>query len=169
MGRLPRNTANITREQKMKNFTAVIILLLAGSGQAQFNFTLGQLLGAVSRPRTSNNNDQQNTNNPLQDLIGQILDNTEVSIGQDGIKLKAGTTSACPPLLGVAPPPGCDKTFVEGDIPCWDDTDCPSPGTCQNNICDLYVSSGCSQDTPCKSAAAPLSYTSPISSQSTRI
>merc|ERR1711923_270484 len=99
MSRHHRNTANITREQKMKNFTAAIILLLAGSGQAQ----------KVS--------------------IGSA------AAGPDGIKLKAGTTSACPPLPGVKPPPGCNMRFAEGLIPCGDDTDCPSPGTCQNDIC----------------------------------
>merc|ERR1719297_128686 len=37
-------------------------------------------------------------------------------------------TEACPPPIGVDPPPGCDKTFVEdvnGTIPCKDDLDCP--------------------------------------------
>ena len=35
---------------------------------------------------------------------------------------------ACPPPLGIDPPPGCNKTFVEdvnGTIPCKDDLDWP--------------------------------------------
>ena len=47
------------------------------------------------------------------------------------------STPACPPLPGEPAPPGCNKRFVEdsADIPCWDDTDCPSSGICGNNVC----------------------------------
>ena len=51
-----------------------------------------------------------------------------------------GPVSSCPPLLGDPAPPGCDKTFADDEgIPCWDDTDCPSPGTCRNNVCNFLV------------------------------
>merc|ERR1712154_509865 len=173
MSRHHRNTANITREQKMKNFTAAIILLLAGSGWAtpQFRLNLGQLFG----PPPSTDNNQQNTNDPLQDLFRKILNNTEVSIGRDGIKLSAGTTEACPPLLDVTPPPGCNMRFDEGDIPCWDDTDCPSPGTCKNEICDLYIPAqvpahcNCPNCPQCAAVGMYISYSSPISGQSEKI
>jgi len=205
MSRHHRNTANITREQKMKNFTAAIILLLAGSGQAQFNFKLGQLFGqpAASTPSfssptrgqtTHTNSDDSETTCPpqrpcrsgsecsrprcnrkgmcwckQQDLFSQILNNTEVSIGSaaagpDGIKLN-GTTSACPPLPGVKPPPGCNKRFADGVIPCWDDTDCPLrlqglPGVnrCQHNICNFPGSPG---HTDFVSRGDSISYISP--------
>ena len=50
-----------------------------------------------------------------------------------------GPASACPPLLGDPAPPGCNKTFAEdGNIPCWDNTDCPDPGTCQNELCNFW-------------------------------
>ena len=53
---------------------------------------------------------------------------------------KCSPASACPPLVGDPAPPGCNKTFADdGDIPCWDDTDCPNPRTCQNNICNLFI------------------------------
>merc|ERR1719219_1695422 len=54
--------------------------------------------------------------------------------------VKCSAASACPPLVGDPAPPGCNKTFIQEsdeDIPCWDDTDCPSPGTCEDNICNL--------------------------------
>merc|ERR1711874_957086 len=54
-----------------------------------------------------------------------------------------GPVLACPPLLGDPAPPGCNKTFADDEgIPCWDDTDCPSPGTCRNNVCNFWVSGG---------------------------
>ena len=94
-----------------------------------------------------NNNNQENTNNPFQaagSLFGgaleEILANTDVRIGPDGIRVEVNQDSACPPLLGDPAPPGCDKTFADdGGIPCWDDTDCPSPGTCRNNVCNFLV------------------------------
>merc|ERR1712072_1212253 len=84
-----------------------------------------------------------------------------------GIKVEVNQVSACPPLLGDPTPPGCDKTFVKdsGDISCWDDTDCPEPGTCQNNLCNFWVN-----DYDCDSCFAGgdiISFTSPISGQST--
>jgi len=92
---------------------------------------LGQLFGGLT-----NNNNQENTNSPL----WQILDNTAVRIGPGGIKVEVNQDSACPPLLGDPAPPGCDKTFADdGNIPCWDDTDCPNPGTCQNKLCNFWV------------------------------
>ena len=52
----------------------------------------------------------------------------------------AGPVLACPPLLGDPAPPGCDKTFAnDGDIPCWDETDCPENSPCSDNWCTLYV------------------------------
>merc|ERR1711953_402204 len=117
------------RQQNMKIFTAGIILLFGG----------------VTVPRNNNNQENTNANNPLQaagSLFGgaleEILANTDVRIGPDGIK-EVNQESACPPLLGEPAPPGCNKTFVqESDgIPCTDDTDCPDPndishftGTC---------------------------------------
>merc|ERR1712203_1116273 len=137
------------RQQNMKIFTAGIILLLAGSGRAtpQFKFNLGGLFGGVTVPRNNNNQENTNTNDPLQaagSLFGgaleEILTNTDVRIGPDGIKVEVNQAPACPPLLGDPAPPGCNKTFADdGDIPCWDDTDCPNPRTCQNNICSLFV------------------------------
>merc|ERR1712183_1187673 len=103
-----------------KKLRAGIILLLAGSGWAtpQFELNLGQLFGGFT-----NNNNQQNTNNPL----WQILNNTAVRIGPGGIKVEVNQNSACPPLLGDPAPLGCDKTFADdGNIPCWNDTDCPT-------------------------------------------
>ena len=51
-----------------------------------------------------------------------------------------GQVPACPPLLGDPAPPGCDKTFADDEgIPCWDNTDCPDPGTCQNELCNFWV------------------------------
>ena len=90
-----------------------------------------------------NNNNQENTNNPFQaagSLFGgaleEILANTDVRIGPDGIRVEVNQDSACPPLLGDPAPPGCDKTFADdGDIPCWDDTDCPVGGRCDSGIC----------------------------------
>ena len=107
-----------------------------------------------------NNNNQENTNNPFQaagSLFGgaleEILANTDVRIGPDGIKVEVNQDSACPPLLGERAPPGCDKTFADdGNIPCWDDTDCPSPGTCENNFCNFYVPS---DNTDCPQPPAP--------------
>ena len=61
----------------------------------------------------------------------------------DSASTSTEPVSACPPLLGDPAPPGCDKTFAgDGDIPCWDDTDCPSPGTCLDDVCNLYVLPG---------------------------
>merc|ERR1711953_890634 len=76
------------RQQNMKIFTAGIILLLTGSGWAtpQFKFNLGGLFGGVTVPRNNNNQENTNTNNPLQaagTLFGgalkEILTNTDVS------------------------------------------------------------------------------------------
>merc|ERR1711874_823650 len=90
-----------------------------------------------------------------------------------------GPVSACPPLLGDPAPPGCNKTFADDEgIPCWDDTDCPSRGTCVDNVCNLWVYGGGGTGSyggdnyygialpSVYSAAFTVSYTSPISGQS---
>ena len=116
-----------------------------------------------------NNNNQENTNNPFQaagSLFGgaleEILANTDVRIGPDGIKVEVNQDSACPPLLGERAPPGCDKTFADdGNIPCSDDTDCPSPGTCEAYLCNLYVppENMCGKKKRCASLGHTISYT----------
>jgi len=157
-------TSTQHRQQNMKIFTAGIILLLTGSGWAtpQFKFNLGGLFGGVTVPRNNNNQENTNANNPLQaagSLFGgaleEILANTDVSNNNNNqentntnnpLRLLGGALEeildsvACPPLLGDPAPPGCSDTFVDdGDIPCWNDTDCPSPGTCLDDVCNLYV------------------------------
>jgi len=171
----------------MKIFTAGIILLLTGSGWAtpQFKFNLGGLFGGVTVPRNNNNQENTNANNPLQaagSLFGgaleEILANTDVRIGPDGIRVEVNQAPACPPLLGDPAPPGCNKTFVqESDgIPCTDDTDCPDPndishftGTCwvwgddTMGVCQQIVS----DPIHAWSGSNPRN-TSPISGQSTQ-
>merc|ERR1711974_278576 len=98
---------------------------------------------------------------------------------------------------GDPAPPGCNKTFVDdGGIPCWDNTDCPDPGTCQNKLCNFVPNCDCGPGDPdcvelwdafyeckktepdcartapvfkssCKSSGEIISFTSPISGQYT--
>ena len=45
-----------------------------------------------------------------------------------GEKGAGGAGAACPAPLGVPPPPGCEKTFIQdtrGSVSCQDDEDCP--------------------------------------------
>ena len=79
----------------------------------------------------------------------------------DSASTSTEPVSACPPLLGDPAPPGCNKTFAgDGNIPCWDDTDCPSPGTCENNICNLFIPGPDCPNPPCRgSLGRTISYT----------
>ena len=59
-----------------------------------------------------------------------------------------GPGAACPAPLGVPPPAGCEKTFIQdtrGSVSCQDDEDCPDSlqwwqdngGICSQS-CNLY-------------------------------
>merc|ERR1711953_126704 len=135
------NITNIASKQNMKNFTVGIHLFLAGSGWAQFGLNLNNCLN-------------------LGQLFGRIREASQTD-----------QVSACPPLVGDPTPPGCNKTFVldsDGGIPCWDNTDCPEPGTCENNICNLFIPRKDCPRPPCRgSLGRIISFTSPTSGQTT--
>jgi len=160
----------------MKNIRLWIFVVLSAGAVTctpQFRLNLGQLFGAVAPPRNNNNQNKQNNQNtqridPLQiagglfgNAVGQFLNNTDVKIGPDGIKIQPANgqtgprppseqTLTCPPLPGEQRPSGCNLSIVQdidGEIDCEVDDDCPYSFTWWNlsSLCeaDGYEYSKC--------------------------